>query len=253
MKFATHVLLFNQDNWILKNIENSGQFVDKIYVSWSDKPWNYNKNARNTFINKSNLEILKQSKFYDKIVLVKGIWDTEQDQRNACIKIAKNDGIDYLMIHDADEFYTYNDFKKIIEDIKENPDFDYYTTPWVTFWKNLNNIMVRENGETIMGHPEIVINLNRNVNFISLRKPSGNKVKQLNSLCYHASYVLSDDECWSKINTWGHSHQFDTKKWFNDKWINWEPGNTCMHPINPCIWYSTKYFDNNDLPEVLKL
>jgi hypothetical protein len=251
MKFATHILLFNQDKWIIQNIENSGHFVDKIYISWSDKPWNYNKNARNDFKNNTNLDILKKSKYYDKIVIIKGVWDTEHEQRNACVDMAIKDGIDYLITHDADEFYTYDDFNKLLNDIKKNPDFDYYTTPWVTFWKDLNNIMFRENGETIMGHPEIAINLNRNVRFVSLRKPSGNKVKQLNSLCYHASYVLSDDECWSKINTWGHSHQFNTKSWFDNKWLNWKPGDTCMHPITPCLWYGTKYFDKSELPEVL--
>lgn len=252
MKFATHVLLFNQDKWILKNIENSGPFVDKIYVSWSLLPWTYNKNARNIFKNKSDLSILKQSKYFDKIEVIQGIWETDEAQRNACLEKAKEDGIDYLIIHDADEFYTDNGFKSIIEEVKSNPDYDYYTTPWITFWKDLNHVIAKQDGNIICGYPEIVLNLNKNVKFIRCRRPTGNNIKQLTVLCHHASYVLSDDECWSKINTWGHAHQFDTRKWFNEKWLNWDNNTTCLHPITPCEWYKTVEFDKNNLPEILK-
>ena len=44
MKFGVHMLYFNQDKWILKTIENCAPFVDKIYIAWSEKPWNYNEN-----------------------------------------------------------------------------------------------------------------------------------------------------------------------------------------------------------------
>lgn len=42
MKFGVHILYYNQDKWILKTIANCGPFVDKIYVAWSEKPWNIN-------------------------------------------------------------------------------------------------------------------------------------------------------------------------------------------------------------------
>jgi hypothetical protein len=220
MKFATHVLLFSQDKWILKNIDNSGPFVDKIYISWSDEPWTYNKDARGNFKNKSNLELLKKSKYYDKIEIISGVWDTEESQRNACVDKAKKDDIDYLITHDADEFYTYDTFAKLINDIKENPNYDFYTTPWVSFWKTFDNIIVGENGSTIIGFPEIAINIKKGIRFVRCRKPSGTKVKQLDCLCYHASYVLNDEECWDKISTWGHTHQFDREKWYKTKWLN---------------------------------
>lgn len=252
MKFATHVLLFSQDKWILKNIENSGPFVDKIYISWSDEPWTYNKNARGNFKNKSNLDLLKKSKYYDKIEIVSGVWDTEEDQRNSCVEKAKIDGIDYLITHDADEFYTNSDFSLIIETISKNQNYDYYTTPWVSFWKTFDNIIIGENGSQIIGYPEIAININRNVKFTRCRKPSGDKVMQLDSLCYHASYVLNDSECWEKISTWGHAHQFNREKWYNDKWLKWNTDSKNLHPISPSAWSRTEYFDKNKLPQVLK-
>ena len=67
MKFATHVLFYNVDKFILKNINNSGPHVDKIYVTYSKKPWVYNKKARKYFSNSSNLELLKKSKILTKL------------------------------------------------------------------------------------------------------------------------------------------------------------------------------------------
>jgi hypothetical protein len=252
MRIASHVLLYNQDKWILQNIANAAPFVEKIYVAWSEEPWLYNKNARKDFKNKSNLDVLKQSEFFDKIVLIRGKWDTEEAQRNACVEAAKKDGMDYLLIHDADEFYTYEDFGKIIQGISNNPGFDYYKTGWISFWKDFSNIIIKGDGQYIIGYPEIALNLKKDIKFQRCRRLTGSKYFILDALCYHASYVLTDDECWEKINTWGHSHQFNTKKWFDEKWKAWNENSRNLHPITPSDWFKTEKF-KGELPEVLKM
>jgi hypothetical protein len=250
IKFATHLLLYNQDKWILKNIEMIAPFVDKIYVAWSEFPWTYNPNARSKFKNTSNPEILKQSPFYDKIKLIEGNWNLDEDQRNACLNTAKQDGMDYLLIIDADEFYFINDIKNMLHDIKNNPDYDYYITPWLCFWKSFQYVVQSQNNG-IIGNPEIAVNLNKNLTFVRSRRANGNKIKQLNYLCYHASYVLSDEECWSKINTWSHAHQFEPINWFNNKWKNWNLNTTNLHPSCFSAWYKAVEF-KGELPEILK-
>lgn len=251
MKIASHVLLFSQDKWILKNIENAAPFVDKIYIAWSDKPWTYNKNARGTFFNRTNPNMLKKSKYFDKIVLIKGVWETEEAQRNACVEAAKKDGMDFLLVHDADEFYTFSEFERMVKTIKDNPDFDYYRTPWISFWKNFENIIVKENGEKILGYPEVALNLNRGVKFQRCRRLTGSKVMNMDIVCHHASYVLDDGACWEKISTWGHSHQFNRKNWYDTKWKKWTPKTRNLHPITPKDWYKTEKF-TKQLPEILK-
>lgn len=248
MKIATHLLYFNQDSFILKSIEMIAPFVDKIYVAWSEFPWVYNPQARDLFKNQSNPELLKQSPYYDKIELIIGNWNLEEDQRNCCLDAAKRDGMDYLLIIDADEFYTKDNLKKLIIDIELNPDFEYYRTPWFTYWKDYNHIIVNENNDYINGYPEVCVNLRHNSRFIRCRRLSGDNVKQLSSLCGHASYVLNNEECWSKINTWGHAHQFDRNQWYMDKWINWNENTINLHPIDPSAWYKTI-----KTPEELKL
>jgi hypothetical protein len=129
MKFATHVLVFNQDKWILKNLENSYPHVDRIYISYSKRPWIYNRNARKVYENNFDLSLITNSPFADKITIIKGVWDLDEEQRNACLARAREDGMDFLLIHDADEFYTHAGFEKLLHEIEKDPEYDYYTTP----------------------------------------------------------------------------------------------------------------------------
>jgi len=250
MKFATHILFYNQDKWILKNIEMIAPYVEKIYIAWSNKPWIYNRKARTDFKNNSNLDILKISPFYNKIQIIKGDWNYDEDERNACLDAAKKDNIDYLLIIDADEFYFKKDIENIIDDIKNNPDFDYYTTPWLCFWKSFKNVVQNKNN-SIIGYPEIAINVKKDLKFKRCRIPTGKIKKQLNYLCFHASFVLTDKECWEKINTWGHSHQIKSDSWYKTKWLEWNEDTRYLHPAEFKEWYKTiKY--KKELPEILK-
>jgi hypothetical protein len=45
-KFATMVMVFGQERWIMRNIENAYPHVDQIYLMYSKLPWNYNPKAR---------------------------------------------------------------------------------------------------------------------------------------------------------------------------------------------------------------
>ena len=74
MKFATHIALFGQDKWIMKNIENAYSHVDVIYIAYSKLPWSYNPMARQEYKNSFDLNKIKNSKFFDKINIIEGDW-----------------------------------------------------------------------------------------------------------------------------------------------------------------------------------
>ena len=195
--------------------------------------------------------MLKESPYYDKIELIVGDWELEEDQRNDCLDAAKRDGMDYMLIIDADEYYFKDDIQNMLNEIVDNPDYDYYITPWLCFWKSFKHVVQnKDNG--IIGHPEIAINVNKNLRFERCRRPNGKNVKKLKYLCYHPSYVLSDEECWSKINTWSHAHQFEPKVWYDDKWLNWGLNTTNLHPsIYVNSWHKAVEY-NGEFPEILK-
>lgn len=251
IKIATHQCVFNQDKLLLKNIENSYPFVDKIYISFSNLPWDYNKSARTEYENKTNLDIIKKSKYFDKIEIIHGDWLTETDQRNNCADKAQKDGYDYLIIQDTDEFYLEKDYKKIVDFISENQNHDIYRCEWISFWKSLDWILVNNNMSEIIGEPQIAINLKNGIRFKDRRNPYGdNEIKIPNVLCYHLSFVLTDEECLTKLKTWGHSHEFNVDAWYERNWVNWSPELRDMHPIDPPVWHKT-IKNNYELPKEL--
>lgn len=253
-KFATHVLLFGQDKWIMRNIENAYPHVERIYVAYSKQPWAYNPNAKNLYKNSFDLDMIRKSEFIDKITIIEDVWNTEEEQRNACAEQATKDGMDFLIIHDADEFYFDDDFKMIIQHIIDNPNFDYYKIGWKCFWKTFGNILLGENGESIVGYPEFCINLKKKVRFASKRRPTSSEfytIPPVVGVCYHGSYVLSNEELLQKINTWGHTNDFNKEHWYNEIWVKWTPEMRNLHLVNPSAWSQAVPFTGT-LPEVIE-
>jgi hypothetical protein len=243
--------MFDVDLFILRMIENCAPFVEKIYVAYSEFPWSYNPEAKERFKNPTNKDILKRSRFYNKIELIEGVWQLDEEQRNACLERAKADGFDYLIIHDADEFYLKKDYKKNLEEIAQNPEYDVYDTPWCSFWKTLGYVIQAKDGSIIIGHPEFAVNCHSHAQFVRARILNSNKKFRLPGLCYHLSWVLSDQHAWRKINTWGHSHEFNRVAWYKRKWLKWYEGTRNLHPVQPEAWPCAIKFQG-ELPEVLQ-
>lgn len=252
-KFATHVLLFGQDKWIMRNIANAYPHVNKIYIAYSELPWTYNPNARNLYKNSFDLNIIRNSEFADKIHIIEGLWDDEEAQRNACAEQAAKDGMEYLIIHDADEFYFHEDFENLKRYINNNPTADYYKVGWLCFWKSFNYVLLTPNGQPICGYPEFAINLKNGVRFQSKRRPDRSKfliIPTEHGACYHGSYVLTNEELLQKINSWGHTNDFDKEKWYNEKWLKWNENTLNLHLVTPNDWSKAKKY-NGKLPEVI--
>lgn len=252
MKFCTQVLLFGNDKWIMKNIENAYPHVDKIYIAYSDTPWTYNPQAREIYSCKMDLSIIKNSSFIDKIEIIEGVWNTEEEQRNICLEKAKIDGMDYQIIHDADEFYSHNDFKKMIDWIKINSNYSIYRCSWLNFWKTKEYVTVKEDGDLIAGYPDIAINLNHNLKFTNKRTATKENIGIIDDIkCFHMSYVLTDEEVMKKLSTWGHHRDFNTQNWYENIWLKWNENSTGLHPIQPNAWYrAIKY--TGEYPEFLR-
>ncbi|OGI08684.1 MAG: hypothetical protein A2Y40_05255 [Candidatus Margulisbacteria bacterium GWF2_35_9] len=249
-RFAAHILAYNCEKLLHLAINNCAPFVEKIYIAYSSAPWTYNANARQMSRNTVTKDFINTSKHIHKIEIIEGLWDTEEDQRNACLAQAKTDGMDYLIIQDADEFYSEEDYKQNLSDIEKNPYYDLYTTPWYSFWKTLDYVIIGKNNEMIIGYPQFAINCHKNVKFNRCRFIETKSIYQLAGLCFHLSYVLSDEEVLEKISIWGHSQQFDFKKWYKRKWEYWDESSVNLHPIYPDSWKKAIPFKGN-LPSVL--
>lgn len=228
MKFAIHTLVFYGLDTLKLMIENTGEFADKIYLSHSRVPWSkYNEEAHKSHQSTSLVTLTSEFPYKEKIVWLEGEWDSEEDQRNHSMERAKADGMDYMIIQDADEFYHPEEFKNNLNEIIYNPNYPVYRCPWIVFWKDLKHVIqVRQPSgdmEIITTCPNFAINLKfPDVQFVNRRLIAQmDQAYRLSGLCYHLAWVLSDEVVLKKIETWGHSHQFNYKKWFKHKWLAW--------------------------------
>jgi hypothetical protein len=253
MKFATYVMVFDQNKWIMRNLENAYPHVDRIYVMYSKLPFTHNPEARKTFTNSFDLNIIKQSKYMDKISIIEGNWDSDTEQRNFCLQCAKADGFDYLMVHDADEFYFHDDFEKIISIVKKYKDADVFHINEYVFWKSFKYIIINSEGTKIGAVAQSIVNLHTIEKYDYLRDVEI-FCKQLtipDVICYHGSYVLSDQEAYKKIKTWSHFGDFNTDKWYYEVWLPWTLESKNLHPMWPEVWSHCEIYKDL-LPEVIK-
>lgn len=252
MKFATYVMTYDQGKWILRNIENSYPHVDRIYVMHSKLPWGYKPDARENYTNTFDIDIIKKSPYMDKIKIIEGDWLSDTDQRNACLNIAKADGFDYLMVHDADEFYFHKDFQKIIKFIESEPNHFVYAINLYAFWRAFKYVLIDPQRGRIGGTNQTIVNLHLVNQYNYIRDVYAADVVTIpDVMCYHGSYVLTDEEVFKKVNMTSHSNDYDGIKWYNEVWLPWTIESRNLHPIWPWCWSHCEIF-NEELPEVIK-
>jgi len=249
LRFAVHILMFDCSQFILRTIDNCAPFVEKIYIAYSELPWTYNSEARNLYRNTTSKDIINESPHRHIIELVEGVWGNEEDQRNACLERAKADGFDYLIIQDADEFYTDEAYQVNLDEITRNPA-DIYTNPWYVFWKSTKYILESKDGELTSINPGFAISCKSDVKFRSCRLTTSSSSYRLSGVAYHLAYALTDEQVLRKISTWGHSQQFNRSSWYYRTWLRWNEATQNLHPIGPTYWRRAVRFDD-ELPKCL--
>jgi len=257
IRFATYFMLFGQNKWLKPHLENIFPHFDKIYVLYGEKPWSaYNPEARKLFPKNpvSDLSILKKEPYCDKVELIYGTWDSEEQQRNAAIRRATKDGFHFLFDIDLDEFYFHEDLEKIKFELSVlSSVHNRFLVPVITFWRSFKYaVEAYDRPFPVCADIEIAVDLRTNPKHINKRRVLGQENAYIvkSCRCFHGSYVLSDEEAYLKIKTWGHAHQV-VSNWYEEKWLNWTPETTDIHPVYPHVWPRAKYYDG-PLPEVLK-
>lgn len=235
-------------------IQNSYPHVQKTYIMCGVNTWTYKENM----IQEYDMEFIEAIKSqYPEVEFIFDNWVTEEDQRNAAVKKAKEDGYDWMFIQDADEFLNDTQYSYIYEYLQYNSHVLVFQHCWITFWKSWENVIVNSSMNLERGYPEFIINLRHDVLFERKRKlnvpATEHEIFKSGIPIFHGSYVLTDKELQTKLSCWGHATDFDTKKWYNEIWLN--PKAIKLHPINPNIWHTynhiSTYYHRNQIPKVL--
>lgn len=252
MKIACHILSYNVDLFIDHVLENAAPHVDKIFITYSVKPWGYVPSSRATKTNPTTLARVHQAiarmraltGLNTQVEVIEGEWATEEETRNACLDAATLQGFDWLIIQDADEFYTGHAWRTAKDHLFADQISQSVTSTWYLFWKSSHYVVEFRDSGIKSDNPGFALRCNSGARFVSGRRPDARTTSGIDAVCYHYGYVMSDDQMAEKVSTWGHAHQFDARKWLTYKWYNWTPHTRNLNPVSPVAWPRAFLFPN---------
>lgn len=244
MQIALQVIAFNVDPWINEMLKNADKYVDKIFIAYPPRPWGYSQQARESFNNPTKLESIDISNLDCEVEIVHGDWMYDEDTRNCLLSKAREQGYDWMVIQDADEFYTKTSWKRLVKAMKESTDADLLITPWFNFWKTPEYVIEnRGSGIKCLNEGFAIRAKNSKCYFTFSRTSNAKNRSVIDEPCYHYGYVMSDASMKQKIQTWAHTKEISSmRQWYLLKWINWEENTLYLHPGSPAYWLKAVRF-----------
>lgn len=219
MKLAACTIAYNEERFIERCVRQFEGVVDTHLVMLSQKPWH----GETQEPDKSE-EIARQA----GAMVVKGVWDSESSQRNAGQALLYS--YDWILIADADEFYTREDLN-ILCDVIESLEIDAYASGrLITYWKDESTrIEPIERGGIVLVKPTVRFSHARGVTCAWDYLPDYITM-------HHYSYVRTNEEMKKKLSSFEHQHEI-VPGWFENVWQAWTPEMTNLHPVHPKNWH----------------
>jgi hypothetical protein len=171
------------------------------------------------------------------VEIVRGDWQKDEDTRQALLNHAREEGFDWMIVQDADEFYTDEGWERLLGTLKTT-DKEGIKTSWYTFWKSSRYVLGHQNGSLKDQNEAAAVRCDSAVQFV--RSRTTNLVGTfpiVDAPCYHYGYVRTDVEMLAKVTSWGHAHQFDGPRWHRLKWMGWNERSVHLHPVRFGEWY----------------
>jgi len=218
MRVGIVTVAFNEPDFIVPCIKQFEGFGFPHIVLISKSPWRGNYSQDNTWV------LARMHNAYGETFI--DHWPDQATQINFGLEILQREGIEWALFVDVDEFYTSTDIGRLIGHIR-NTNADAITCPnMFVYWKTPEYLLIPHQND----NPIIAIKTNQK--FINKRDFIGTKTNSDVEM-HHMSYVRTDEQMKKKIETFEHSHEFNTEQWYNDVWIPWTLDNVNLHPTIP--------------------
>lgn len=236
MKLAAHMLAYNVDRYLPAAVTSLLPHVDRLYVAYPSRPFSYIPESRSSLGNPTPKSILDPFLSSGKIEIIEGDWEREEQTRNACFERARQEGFDWLLTIDADEFYSDESWDQAKTYLKTHSKARVVATTWYNFYKSSHYVAMDQYGSIKSTNANFAIRCVEGLTFADRRIPSDRDNVILDTPCYHYGYVLTDDEMLTKLKTWSHAGDFNTMRWFRLKWLGWSESTRNIHPTWPICW-----------------
>lgn len=222
MKIAACLIAYNEHRNIKAHLSQYPDWIEKILVLASIKPW---------FGPKSDQECMTWNKIKElndpRVETVKMYWPKEHEQRSWGLAALKD--YDWVFTLDPDEFLTPEDWQKLRAFLDGCHQAVKCLIPdeMVTYWKDFGHCW-DEGGDT--HRPVLAVRPKQTV-FWEKREVLEESRMRLKIKLHHLSWVKSDEEVWQKINNYSHAVDFDLRDWFDNVWKKWEPDSFGLMPL----------------------
>ena len=162
---------------------------------------------------------------------------TDSQQRNIGLQVLANNGIEWAIIADSDEFWEKKELNKLIADIeREWDDADIIAAPNMhVYWMDWNHLILPDPQPD---KPIVAIKTNKKFSWSRLCN-EGRRVNT-DAEFYHLSYVRSDEDMLQKIAGSEHKREW-IPDWYERVWLKWTETDTNLHPVVPHQFSETIY------------
>lgn len=226
MKIAVATICYNEAEYIGACIDNWKGLVDKHLVLVTNKPWNGSP------VGDDGCDGIARKRGAEVII---GEWKTEAEQRN--FGLARLYDYDYVLIIDADEFYTKEDQQKILSALNNPIDKSYSETKripaftctkMVTYWKNSDYIFDppdKHKPYIAVDPKQVRCYEHRQFKYLNGVGLYLDYVKPIDVSCHHMSWAKSDDKVKEKLESFSHA-DIIKPGWYYEVWLKWKPNDT---------------------------
>ena len=232
MKVGIMTIAYNEERFIGACIKQFSHTGLEHLVLISLNPWNgasFKPDRTNDIASNLGAEV------------VVGDWDTEAHQRNYGLNYFKDKGCDWVLIVDADEYYSPESIAKLSYSLEQDVEA-IVANDMVVYWKDIDHVV------TPRQEDRPIVAIRPNQHFIIGRNSFSN-IGETEATLHHLSYVRDDENMLKKINSFTHADEFNTDEWYNDVWLDWDEGDTDLHPVNPAQF---KVAEKKEAPDWLR-
>lgn len=244
-------------HYVFNSLPHIYSYVDQIVfaIDINRKTWMGNDfNIDEDFFEKiKNFDLDHKISFYEDQFYVEGEKPIDLDTRERRM-LADYMGHNCWKIQiDSDEYCLH--FNRLITYLKKNRFLLKKTAPPVNFlptWISLFK-QVERGFFIIQPYHEVFSMVSNKPQYKYARNAHGMDIR-INYNVIHQSWARTDEEILTKIENWGHSHDFDVMT-FYQKWKDLNENNyreyKDFHPIYKGLWNSLEFVEAKDINELL--
>jgi hypothetical protein len=192
---------------------------DRTVVLWMDEPFFWLSDQPKPSGWASNVGAIL-NKFPHTHVVRLSSAEGNNAAENFCSHALAAAGVDVTFIFSTDHLINLPDLPGMIREIENAPEPRAYNIAARHYWRDWGHVYADSN--MLIARPTA----------IDVFLPDDTKFHTLPGMCYHPSWVLSDEEAHRKSHSWGHADIFTSRNFYENEWIGRNDANWKARPAD---------------------